>query len=581
MKSQSRNSVKHVYKSRSQFILLGLTGRTGSGCTSSLKLLSSPFKKIEAPKPKLINDNEERKYNIVYSYCEENWKPYIAIQIKDIITSFIIENSYNDFIKFLHSENKNNQTQFQKLKNDLDKKVRSDYEKIYELRKILIKDREKVEKKSNQSASEKADIRQRLYDFYFKLLPPFSKKLKKSLNKFSGNLYTTVYQTIGNNLRSSGEALSSKYNGKNIYRIAIRVNKVIKIVRRIRGKKKKTYIAIDAFRNPFEITFFRERYAAFYLVAVSTEYQHRISRLKKSSDITNKQLKEIDKEYENKLEGNEVFYSQDIGSCIQLADIHINNPEVSIDDYNTLKRQLIYYTSLILHPGIVTPSHLERCMQMAYNAKLNSGCLSRQVGAVITDKHSSIKAVGWNSVPEGHVPCLLRSTDDLLNNEDQIAYSEYESNDADFRKKVRKIYRGKKVKKSQKKCLKGLHVPYCFKDIKNKIDGEKNQVHTRALHAEENAFLQITKYGGTAIKEGMLFVTASPCELCSKKAYQLGIKSIVYIDPYPGIAKDHILKSGNQRPKLKLFNGAIGRAYNQLYEPLLSYKDELEMILDI
>ena len=136
---------------------------------------------------------------------------------------------------------------------------------------------------------------------------------------------------------------------------------------------------------------------------------------------------------------------------------------------------------------------------------------------------------------------------------------------------------------SSEKCknkLRGLNLSYCFKDIQNLIDGDKNQVHTRALHAEENAFLQITKYGGEGIKGGMLFVTASPCELCSKKAYQLGIKNIIYIDPYPGIAKDHILNSGDHKPNLQLFSGAIGRAYYQLYEPVLSYKDELEMLYD-
>ncbi len=91
--------------------------------------------------------------------------------------------------------------------------------------------------------------------------------------------------------------------------------------------------------------------------------------------------------------------------------------------------------------------------------------------------------------------------------------------------------------------------------------------------------MQIAKYGGQGVKGGKLFTTASPCELCSKKAYQLGIKEIFYIDPYPGIALDHILNFGVEKPELILFSGAIGRAYNQLYEPILSYKDELKTIL--
>lgn len=103
-------------------------------------------------------------------------------------------------------------------------------------------------------------------------------------------------------------------------------------------------------------------------------------------------------------------------------------------------------------------------------------------------------------------------------------------------------------------------------------------MHTRSLHAEENAFLQISKCGGAGIDGGFLFTTASPCELCSKKAYQLGIKRIYYIDPYPGIAIDHILNGGSNNPELILFSGAIGRAFHRLYMPITAYKDELSAL---
>ena len=136
------------------------------------------------------------------------------------------------------------------------------------MRTQLIEDRLAVEQKSENRTSSSSDIRNKLYDFYFNIIPPFSTNLKKILNRSSENLYTTVYQLIGNNLRSSGSAFDNQYKKIHIYRIAVRVNKVIKIIRRLRGKSKKTLIAIDAFRNPFEISFFRERYAAFYLFAI-------------------------------------------------------------------------------------------------------------------------------------------------------------------------------------------------------------------------------------------------------------------------------------------------------------------------
>lgn len=153
-------------------------------------------------------------------------------------------------------------------------------------------------------------------------------------------------------------------------------------------------------------------------------------------------------------------------------------------------------------------------------------------------------------------------------------YSPFERSNAIFRKKAKQILDILSADEYEE-AMRGLNKSYCFKDIKNFSSHENNQVHTRSLHAEENAFLQISKYGGTGVKNGSLYTTASPCELCAKKAYQLGIKEIVFIDPYPGIAKEHILESGEHPPKLTQFRGAIGRAYHKLYEPVMPYKDEL------
>ena len=205
-------------------------------------------------------------------------------------------------------------------------------------------------------------------------------------------------------------------------------------------------------------------------------------------------------EYPKKLKGVNKFIRQDIQKCIELSDIHLNNPHDAGMDLCRLKRQLAWYVSLIMHPGLVTPTPLERTMQIAYQIKLNSGCISRQVGAAITDKYFSIKAVGWNGPSEGQPPCILRSASDLLSNNDKSAFSFYENTDKNFRELVKINFQQiPRNAKDHKKHASGRTSCYCFKDLQNRIDGEKNQVHTRSLHAEENAFLQIAKYGGEGI----------------------------------------------------------------------------------
>jgi len=121
---------------------------------------------------------------------------------------------------------------------------------------------------------------------------------------------------------------------------------------------------------------------------------------------------------------------------------------------------------------------------------------------------------------------------------------------------------------------------YCFKDYYNSILYEKNQVHTRSLHAEETAFLSVGA-NNMHIENGILFTTSSPCELCSKKAMYLGVSKIYYVQPYAGISREHVMSIGKyeRRPQLILFTGAIGTAYTKLYTPLLPKKDENEMWL--
>lgn len=278
-----------------------------------------------------------------------------------------------------------------------------------------------------------------------------------------------------------------------------------------------------------------------------------------------------------------------MSQCISDAEIHIANTEglnPESPSFYTMAEQWMKYAALILHPGLITPSSEERCMVVAYTAKFNSSCLSRQVGAVITNEYHSIRTIGWNEVPYGHIPCGLRDFRQLLcdNPDAQVPnykyiYSEFErgsfrypKNKMTFQQSMDDDYR---YLKDVEEKLKGLPFSYCFKSMHNRYEEEKNQVHTRSLHAEENAMLQMVKFGGERLINGVIYVTASPCELCSKKLYQIGVRKIVYIDPYPGIARQNIIGNGYKRPILKLFQGAYGATYFKLYQPFISYKDEL------
>jgi deoxycytidylate deaminase len=437
----------------------------------------------------------------------------------------------------------------------------------------LQKSLENIETSLNEEKS--SNIPELTIQFYTKTLPELCAELRVVLGE---SAFIKLYQEIGKNIRLSGAALNGALIDGKFFTLAEKINRIIKeIVHSNKQLKKSTLIVIDAIRSNLEAMFFQDRYAAFYLAAVSCPDNERKQRLYKLKFLDD-DVKIIDKEeYVTRDLKNTATYSvQDIQACIQRADIYISNPDQNneVSKYSNLSDQIIRFVSLMKRPGIVTPTALERCMQLAYTAKLNSGCISRQVGAAITDENFSVQAVGWNDVPGGQVPCVLRNRDDLIAGQDQSAYSEYEKNNKEY---IAHFKKGIEVYIPIK--ASGRNISYCFKSEYNTLTGVKSQVHTRSLHAEENAFLQISKYGGRGIKGGILFTTASPCELCAKKAYQLGVAAIYYIDPYPGIAIDHIIHGGTRNPDLILFSGAIGRAFHRLYNPILPYKDEMSALL--
>lgn len=268
------------------------------------------------------------------------------------------------------------------------------------------------------------------------------------------------------------------------------------------------------------------------------------------------------------------FILQNVEGCLQDADIFINN-ETDNEQFISLKKKLLRYVILIMNPGLVLPTPIERGMQIAYTAKLNSGCISRQVGAAITDDQYHLLAIGWNQQPEKQLPCLYRDLCSLYYQWSPNAYSDFE---LDNQKELQKNIGGPVTELlSLPECPlneQGKIPAYCFKDLYNSITGVKNQVHPRSLHAEETAFLNLGQYSA---RGGNLFTTSSPCELCAKKTMYLGIKKIYYIEPYAGLSFNHVLSIGPQedRPEMLLFTGAVGRAYTQLYTPLMPQKDEL------
>lgn len=569
--------ISELFLENNQFILVGLTGRTGSGCTTTANILES--KSIAFPELSGLSGFykglDKRRYSIVKKFAEEHWENFYSIKVSDLISIYLLLLPAVKLTSFIYSCGENI------AKKSCESLVRKGV-----LSKSFLKENYSDVIKQLLDHHSEIDFSDpkitRSFIRILQLVRKFTRDLKAELNQLESGLYVSVYQSAGKSIRRIGkvdaEYKSEDFIPSSVFHLPETINRVIKSIRKV--KNERAYVVIDAIRNPYEAKFFKDRYAAFHLVSINAPDEHRTRYLQKLHKFSPEQIKKIDDEESGKGDSEyKHLTNPNVKKCIEISDIHLFNPKNEYDNNNVLKAQIAWYIALMQHPGLISPTSMERVMQVAYTVKLNSGCISRQVGAVVTDSDNSIKSVGWNDVAQGQVPCAMRSIDGLINDFHSETYSHYERNNEKFREKAREFYDIFKPVIQQSSSFKGRNISYCFKDIHNSIDNKSNQVHTRALHAEENAFLQLAKYGGIGIVGGKLYTTASPCELCAKKAYQLGISEVVFIDPYPGITQDHIINIGTMPPKLIQFRGAIGKAYHRLYEQIIPIKDELDYML--
>lgn len=178
-------------------------------------------------------------------------------------------------------------------------------------------------------------------------------------------------------------------------------------------------------------------------------------------------------------------------------------------------------------------------MAIAYAESMRSSCLKRKVGAVIVDLAGAVVSSGYNEVSAANNTCKCEYG---MCYRDKLKKDYRESLDSTIRKEKEREEAYKLFKKNFK------ILDYC-----------------RALHAEENAILNVARVGASAaLPASTLFTSTYPCNLCANKIAQVGIKHIVYFEPYPMEEAKKILtdKSVEQEP----FEGVTYNGYFRLME---------------
>lgn len=298
---------------------------------------------------------------------------------------------------------------------------------------------------------------------------------------------------------------------------------------------------IDSIRNTHEIDAFKHAFSDFFLFAIWASSDIRWNRISAKYSGNRSLFEEDDKrDRDEKIENG-----QQISLCYQMADVVILNEEKihssAAESFTKLKTIVEKYVDLIEKNDRYVPTEQETLMTMAYANSLRSSCTQRKVGALIIDQFGNVFSSGYNEVPESERPCKMVYGK---------CYRKYlrEKIDADLNQVI-----------SDRKLVDNVS------DIVKKHS--KMLDYCRALHAEESAIVNMARLGvSTELSKATLYTTTYPCNLCANKIAHVGIKRIIYFEPYPQAEAKEILRA--HRVEQLPFEGITFNGYFRFMEVL-------------
>lgn len=226
--------------------------------------------------------------------------------------------------------------------------------------------------------------------------------------------------------------------------------------------------------------------------------------------------------------GEEINNGQTVRDTFPQADYFIR---IETDTNSQIKRKAERFLHLILGTQILTPTAAETAMYQAAAAAGGSACLSRQVGAAVTDSEGQILAVGWNDVPRSGGGLFTFTQADSTSEHDRrcwninggICFNDLEK-DLLSQMVVDDLIRAKVIPPNEKeKAIKSIR---SNKKLSGRIE------FSRSIHAEMHAILNAGLNNGIRMKNGKIFITTYPCHSCARHIIATGIKEVYYIEPY-------------------------------------------------
>lgn len=280
-----------------------------------------------------------------------------------------------------------------------------------------------------------------------------------------------------------------------------------------------TAFIISSLKHPCEVLKLREIYPNnFFLFAINENEESRLQNLNNKNIGSDDAKVLINRDADEKHE-----YGQHTRGVFEMADFHLTlNSKATSPDIGI---QISRILDLIFGNPYITPTFDEYAMFLAYASGLRSSDLSRQVGAVISNKNQEIISTGANEVPMyggGQYWPHPKTYKDAENGRDYTRG--YDANKREHHNLINNIADSYDYKSNEDK-----------QEFLNRLINSPIKYLTefsRAVHAEMSAIIACARTG-VSLNDATLYCSTFPCHNCAKHIIGAGIKRVVYIEPYP------------------------------------------------
>lgn len=328
-------------------------------------------------------------------------------------------------------------------------------------------------------------------------------------------------------LISLGDEMRQRYGHGVLAELAVHE---IRVDRELKGKDptsgqylpRRVCHIIDSIKNQEELELLRTVYReALYVVGVFAPLWQREEVLRSQGLDGPEVAALMDRD-----SGEELAGGQTVAETFPQCDFFLR---MDSQTETQLRARVERFLNLILGTQVITPTRSEAAMYAAAAAAGNSACLSRQVGAAVTDLAGEVLAVGWNDVPKAFGDLYVTDlAADTNGDQDKRCWNH-----------------GGKCYNDEEKSLLAEHV---IASLEGLIPADKHDEavaavltnkklrglieFSRSIHAEMHAILTALRQKGDRVRDGRIYITTYPCHSCARHIIAAGIREIYYIEPY-------------------------------------------------